>query len=81
MAEHTPPPWSVFYDTFGVHIKNGITWVATLNGYPETKESNARLIAVAPDLLAALETAVASGKSWQGITDARASIAKARGET
>ena len=36
--------------------------------------------AAAADLLAALETAVASGKSWQGITAARAAIAKAKGE-
>ena len=37
-------------------------------------------IAALPDLLAALERAVASGKSWQGITSARAAIAKAKGE-
>ena len=44
------------------------------------RTSESLLTDAAEDLLAALETAVASGKSWQGITAARAAIAKAKGE-
>ena len=39
----------------------------------------ARLIDAAPDVLAALEQAVATGACWRGISDAYAAIAKARG--
>ena len=42
--------------------------------------ADANLIVASPELLTQLEIAVASGKSWHGISEARAAIAKARGQ-
>lgn len=47
-AEHTPGPWHVAYATDG-ELPTGALLVATA-----TDEANARLIAAAPELLAAL---------------------------
>ena len=87
MAEHTPGPWEVVPGlddkarVFYVRtIDNDLHYIAQIGRFGENAPANARLIAAAPDLLAALETAVASGKSWHGISSARAAIAKAKGE-
>lgn len=96
---YTPGPWIVT-DDVNAHVIRGAEqprnergvdfvfrdYVASIwGGY---HEANARLIAAAPDLLAALEAMV---KSWEhGISyndarneigNARAAIAKAKGET
>ena len=86
-TEHTPPPWRVEwcceedYDSPAIwswHPNEPIAFMADDDA--DTNHANGRLMSAAPELLEALETAVASGKSWKGITDARAAIAKARGE-
>ena len=88
MTEHTPPPWYnsglyVFHhqphpDVEPPGYYQHIAMLYELMPLGSTK-ANANLMVSAPDLLAALEIAVDSGKSWKGITDARAAIAKAKG--
>jgi len=72
MSEHTPGPWKIFDgwgssrfapvivdgipDVDGKCVANCICHIASTN---DDKAANARLIASAPDLLAALEKAVA----------------------
>jgi len=86
MAEHTPGPWTIYDQTDPHHIKIkgqyadiGGAHVADILG-----EANARLIAAAPDLLAALKAFMhADGHDdfedeWPA---ARAAIAKAEGLT
>ena len=82
--QHTPPPWKV--NQHGL-ISSTQYWIGHVNlttSYlcPPLNErlANAPLMAASPDLLTQLEIAVASGKSWHGISDARAAIAKARGQ-
>ena len=70
-------------------IGNADTLIAEVPAYDETAESDARLIAAAPDLLAALET-IANSEPMDGdsfVCDfdtlqsvARAAIRKAKGE-
>ena len=91
-AKHTPGPWVVIpmpdgsidicKSNAGYHIAQML-----YTGYPADVQANARLIASAPDLLAALEAIVKmiSPYSGQGrmdteISAARAAIAKAKGE-
>ena len=95
MAEqHTPGPWELRH--FGQGTRVGITadghGIATLD-HTENQEANARLIAAAPALLAALERL--SAGMWEGVRgedytnplvygeqvkQARKAIALARGE-
>lgn len=97
---HTPGPWK-YEKPFGVNIpvREGEaggqiirTWLQAHEG---EAEANARLIAAAPDLLAALESLFENcsmiHSQWgeggnareadQAITNAKAAIAKARGES
>ena len=92
MSEHTPGPWRVFdgADHFIIGIGelngDGITdcGFGIWRGKSEEAQANARLIAAAPDLLAALRNFMeADGhsdfeESWW--TAARAAIAKATGQ-
>lgn len=95
--QHTPGPWRVGdYETGGLCIfgttqgRYGPTTVTvarvTRVGYSMPTEVNARLIAAAPDLLAALErfakwSMQGSYPEIQGIiTDAHEAIRKATGE-
>lgn len=56
-------------------------WVATMDGANENVDrANARLIAAAPDLLAALETCLKAGTSIRAIKQASAAMAKVRGK-
>lgn len=105
---HTRGPWTAIED-FGQHI-SAYAHVATVRGsepdfailagsesHPfRDAEANARLIAAAPELLAALQVIVKEinawnsavesiigrqpRETWQGLLDARAAIAKATGE-
>lgn len=85
-TQHTPSPWTVS----GKQVKSidHGKWhtVATANNPKFTDEanaSNARLIAAAPELLAALEgllNALPSATTHPAIKAARAVIAKAKGE-
>ena len=54
---HTPGPWEITVDQYGnldVTMEGAGDMLADLKGCPNA-EANARLIAAAPDLLAALE--------------------------
>jgi hypothetical protein len=102
MRMHTPGPWSVDYiDNIGFYVTagdgidghGGHGWL--LPKYAAEGEANARLMASAPDLLAALEALTATARTfrnvpadeqeWTPIDDealdaAFAAIAKATGE-
>jgi hypothetical protein len=87
MSKHTPGPW-----TAGIHgltvdavhpVRNdatGTTPVAFISGYfGEAQEANARLIAAAPELLAALEAVMTHAEAENAdFSRAYAAIAKAK---
>lgn len=97
-AKHTPGPWkwrSGYNGMDGVgeeiftHDRNDGMWLA----YGSNQEANARLIAAAPELLAALERCDLAFADWQVgvvpgrpedilalIAQVRAALAKATGE-
>lgn len=88
-TKHTPGPWEIRPSS---NPKNGTAWrdiVSTGCEFSpsyvgESLEQDARLIAAAPDLLAALEAFVARAKQLNGIdtgpvAQASAAIAKATG--
>ena len=90
-SKHTPGPWRLSPADDTVVIDATGSEVAAIDGdynQPEAwplMEANARLIAAAPDMLAALEAIM--GERWspggrsEHVSDlARAAIAKARGE-
>jgi hypothetical protein len=93
MSKHTPGPWEIQRDS-GLHIyitQPSDTFNRVPGYYAEVRrfttdqsqvEANAHLIAAAPDLLKVLETILECGsvndQYW--VDDARAAIAKARGE-
>lgn len=96
IATHTPGPWTITResDTHPLAIQTAEGTVAYVRhmGRPDPEwQANARLIAAAPELLAALESMVDmferhidgrpgpddAAARWD---DARAAIAKARGE-
>ena len=92
----TPGPWVVYrhLPTDVVVSKSGECSLATLDcgcGDRKTRRANAHLIAAAPELYKALEemssclSDIISGNDWGAVEeyldDARAALAKARGET
>jgi len=99
MAGHTPGPWSVAYHdgndqavVSGQHTEIATCWHHCVVELETQMQANARLISAAPDMLEALEAAVADleqtlrwrGEGWECSEDkllgkARAAIAKARG--
>lgn len=93
MNNHTPGPWMVHTLPDGSHHVMAEHWGASVavtmypDGGSKDRESNARLIAAAPDLLKALQnlerlsiwTAHASDYDREQIKAARAAIAKATG--
>lgn len=93
-ATHTPGPWSV-EDGSILAAEVCVAVIEDRGGYqapPEQRRANANLIVAAPDLLAALENivprfhkcCVAMGSDVEfvdeAVKDARAAIAKAKGE-
>ncbi len=88
-AEHTPGPWHVGRKVRNqVYARDGLDIIAQCDTMSEatrvTEEANARLIAAAPDLLAAAQLAleaVADPADWnfQARPALVAAIAKARG--
>ncbi len=88
-AKHTPGPWAYRQDDTGedgfVVVSEGRPYVATVHsGARDWTESNARLIAAAPDLLEALTLAdtMLSGANMNAkvvTLKVRAAIAKATG--
>jgi len=83
-APHTPGPWHVLrndvVDARSCHIASAQFNPAGRANSTEQMPANARLIAAAPDLLAALQK-IATGGHWLGecIRTAQAAIAKAEG--
>jgi hypothetical protein len=92
--KHTPPDWLVIEDRTPNHtisiareFKQGFKTHSrhicslSVHGPPEENAANARLIAAAPDLLAALEVIVKiCDRNTVEFDSARAAIAKAKGE-
>ena len=88
---HTPGPWRTFDTAYGaVHIvkrasDSHMTDVVVINRERnENAAADARLIAAAPDLLAALRemmSAMDDGSDEPTLVDARAAIAKAEGRS
>lgn len=89
-AQHTPGPWMVRNGDQVVSPANDTrpysVRVADCYGYKEAREADARLIAAAPAMLAALEGLLSQTLSNQAalgqeaVRKARAAIAAARGE-
>ena len=81
MKEHTPGPWTADEMATEFTIYGGGLMVADVHKdvmeLDDEMRANARLIAAAPDLLAACELMVASG--IRGNATLNAAIAKARG--
>lgn len=87
MSKHTPGPWRTHLCDGTLVIDSDGVPVATTTGDYESEdeyavmEANARLIAVAPDMLAALKAVVEfSGAHGGPYAAARAAIKKATGE-
>jgi hypothetical protein len=89
---HTPGPWDVDDDTmeiFSITPGHSTGWIAKVlgnddNGRPLTPDemaANARLIAAAPDLLAACKLALTAGDQQYVQFILRDVIAKAEGVT
>ena len=88
-TQHTPGPWRIAPDMHGIG-NNLVAGVIDATGYAiancgSSGNANARLIAAAPDLLAALQDLVSSCAIWAPtVVDtykAKQSIAKATGGT
>ena len=88
--EHTPGPWHVDY-TQGMVTQDGVPIAYVYGDYSDTPLPDARLIAAAPDLLAALKVllfafeelakAIKPLSSDPVIVSARAAVCKAEGIT
>jgi hypothetical protein len=80
---HTPGPWRV--DFGGIYIRAEDGTRICEYGIDEPYEANARLIAAAPELLAALQRIASSDNPYEpcgwAIKTAQAAIAKATGAT
>jgi len=85
-TKFTPGPWELVSKNWEGRIVNGSdgNWIADLTMYHDTSESNAHLIASAPDLYEALEL-ILSDEDYRGSLDAillaHSALAKARGES
>ncbi len=87
MAKHTPGPWRAEEREVVTYLGHPIAEVLDtaegLEGSDAEADANARLIAAAPDLVAALEMILAGVDSGQlmqqSIDQARAAVVKAKG--
>ena len=81
-AKRTPGPWHIMEGTDWVIVSPEVSVAAvyTPRGDPEVRQANARLIAAAPDMLAALEGLIHDFDRLKAEEIARAAIAKAKGE-
>ena len=84
MSAHTPGPWETSVNDEGqwdVCAEGGGDMVADLADCPESAEANARLIAAAPDLLAALKAVLATmATDHVAYFQTQRAIAKAEGK-
>ena len=81
-AQHTPGPWKICAksDTI-IRDQDGKLLAATMPDFPDYSKANARLIAAAPDLaaaLAALVTLADDPESCEGSLDADRALDAAR---
>jgi hypothetical protein len=88
VSQHTPGPWTAFstnVDAGDVHndgVRVAKCWSSTFAPPPQEAIANARLIAAAPELLAALEAVVrVADRKTDEFDLAHAAIAKAKGKT
>jgi hypothetical protein len=80
-TEHTPGPWEIVNQPFLGQDATMVDGICLVFGKGKIPDANARLIAAAPDLLAALESICAAPANTQRVlTIAGAAIAKARGQ-
>lgn len=87
----TPGPWVVvdgsLTDNISVNSVDGDYYIATTHGWAgidaddDTCAANSHLISAAPELYEALQNAIAAGLPEDVWQEARAALAKARGET
>lgn len=96
MSAHTPGPWGIVRHPKPAQVKsilsvgftaNGMASIAWLTGGAIHQDANARLIAAAPDLLAALRALVEAQPNYPSggyveryVMRAKAAIAKAEGK-
>jgi len=88
--DHTPGPWTIQGSSINnvERRENICQWHVDIDKQPADHQANARLIAAAPDLLAALEYITSNSENMRdnhmaypkGIDAARAAIEKARKE-
>ena len=84
---HTPGPWHIDNETdYRIYVESSFGVIAKVGPFAEIDDedkANARLIAAAPDLLAACEEAYAflSAEDLAWLPSLRAAIAKAKGTT
>lgn len=81
MSGHTLGPWEAIRDGSHIFIRNSRFFICDFDNYcgiEETKKANARLIAAAPDLLAALLEYMKHGHSENFGRMCEESVAKAR---
>ena len=78
-SQFTPGPWHLGYNKHDASIHNGVTIASVCDDATHWK-SNARLIASAPELLAALERLVHPMADDEDLDYAREVIAKAKGQ-
>lgn len=84
LAQHTPGPWHAMPfnggETIYAHDNHRVAECLATGKHGEKHEANARLIAAAPELLAALQNILAANPDLAEVADeARAAIAKATG--
>lgn len=78
---YTPGPWRVISEEWKSLSIHGIDdrFIADVSLHYDTAESNARLIAAAPDLLAALENLLCEPMAERTVDAAKRAINKAKG--
>jgi len=81
---HTPGPWNLITTEFAGGPATKVEGICIVFGHGKIPDANARLIAAAPELLAALKGIIECDGRWpDGTSDnamntARAAIAKAK---
>jgi len=78
-TQFTPGPWHLGYNKHDASVHNGVT-IASICDDATHWKANARLIASAPELLAALERLVHPMADDEDLDYAREIIAKAKGQ-
>lgn len=81
-AKHTPGPWRIEIGPYYRAIRVDSEVIADMRQIGRSfNESNARLIAAAPELLEALEYAIIQIPELASVPGVKAAITKAKGES